>query len=214
MLTAAFVVVVLMVVLLQTSKGGIGLQTVLAQTTPQGAVDGVPTQEPSVQSAATAQETPSEIPEQQPNSTVPNGSMSPRTNSLYYAYFEKHYGWDKKLEDPIYDNETNIYNVYFADLTHDGEAEMLVLDNSYGMESVGLMVYTCQNESVVGIYGEESYIDPKGCAFGIYTSEGESYLLVCCYGEPLFSKMYDYYYLAMSIAPDGEPFVIISGASS
>ena len=211
MIAAAFVVLVLMVVLLQTSKGGIGLQTVQAQTTQQGTADGVPTQEPSVQSTPAAQETPSEIPEQQPSATVPNGSMSPRTKSLYYAYFEKYYGWNKKLEAPIYDNETNIYNVYFADLTHDGEAEMLVLDNSYGMESIGLMVYTCQNDSVVAICGQESYIDPKGCAFGIYTSEGESYLLFCCYGEPFFSKMYDYYYLAMSLVPDGEPFVLMEG---
>ena len=211
MIAAAFVVLALVVVLLQTSKGGIGLQTVQAQTTPQGTANGVPTQEPSVQSAPPAQETPSEIPEQHPNSTVPNGSMSPRTKSLYYAYFDKYFGWDNKLEDPIYDNATNKYNVYFADVTHDGEAEMLILDNTYGMEGIGLTVFTCQNDSVVGIYTAETYIDPKGWAFGIYTSEGESYLLVCCYGEPFFSMMYDYYYLAMSFVPDGEPSVIIQG---
>lgn len=214
MIMAVSAVVVLLVLLLQASRGWIGLQTVQAQTTTQGTTDDAPVQEPSVQSTLPVQEMPSEIPEQKPSSTVPNGYMSPQTKNLYYAYFDKSFGWDNKLENPVYEDATNKYNVYFADVTHDGEAEMLILDNTYGMEGIGLTVYTCQNNSVVGIYTAETYIDPKGSALGIYTSEGESYLLICCYGRPFFPKADNYYYLAMSFPPNGEAYFIIDGKLS
>ncbi|MEN6636457.1 MAG: hypothetical protein ABFC56_11435 [Clostridiaceae bacterium] len=164
-------------------------------------------QEPQTeQEPQNEQNLPTEAPEQQPRT-----EQSSRAKELYYAYFAENYGWDNKLEDPVYENATNKYNVFLADLTHDGEEEMLILDNTYGKEIINLTVFTCQNDSVVAIYTAETYFDPKGCALGIYTSEGESYLLICCYGMPFLSMTYDYYYRAMSFLPNGESFEIIHG---
>ncbi|MEA4913080.1 MAG: hypothetical protein VB061_00705 [Christensenella sp.] len=98
---------------------------------------------------------------------------------LYYDYFEKKYGWDNENVDSM-DPDSNKYNVFLADLTHDGVDEMIVVDDTiYSGEQVELIIYTCQNNHVDMLYFERSTRLPRGTDFGLYYTDKLTYLLVC-----------------------------------
>jgi hypothetical protein len=141
--------------------------------------------------------------EQNPEPDQTTQTQQPSSaKQLYYAYFAEYFGWDNKLEDPAFENATNRYNAFLADLTHDGEDEMIVLDNTYGMDGITLTVYTCRNDSVVGIYTVESTFDPRDKTLGLYENAGNAYLLVCYDGMSMFGG--EAYYHAFSFTSNGD----------
>ncbi|MEA4948412.1 MAG: zinc ribbon domain-containing protein, partial [Petrimonas sp.] len=98
---------------------------------------------------------------------------------LYYDYFEKKYGWDNENVDSMTPN-SNKYNVFLADLTHDGVDEMIVVDNTINSgEEVELIIYTCQHNQVEMIYFDRSTKMPRDKIFGLYYEDEITYLLVC-----------------------------------
>ncbi len=131
---------------------------------------------------------------------------------LYYAYFDQHFGWDNERDNPMLLNATNKYNVFLADLTHDGEDEMIVVDNTMDMDGVVLTVYTCKNNSVIAINTCESEFGPREKVFGLYDSAGSTYLFICSDGMTMMGGKA--YYQVVSLTPDGAYDELLSDSYS
>lgn len=165
-------------------------------------------QEPqTAQGPQNVQNIPTNAPEQQPQA-----EQSSNSKELYYAYFAEYFGWDNKLDEPMLLNATNKYNVYLADLTHDGEDEMIVVDNTMSMDGIVLTVFTCTNNSVVAIHTYESAFDPREKTFGLYESGGSTYLFICCDGMTMEGGKA--YYDVVSLTSDGEHNYLLSDSYS
>ena len=149
---------------------------------------------------------------------APQAMQEPQTEhtssakQLYYAYFGEHFGWDNELDEPMLLNATNKYNVYLEDLTHDGEEEMIVVDNTMDMDGIVLTVYSFKNNSVAAIHTWESAFDPREKTFGFYESAGSTYLLICSDGMTMEGGKA--YYQVVSLTPDGEYTYLLSDSYS
>lgn len=98
----------------------------------------------------------------------------------YRKFFGEKYGWENKKANPCFGNAPNKYNVFLADLTHDGIDEMIVLDDTVDDEqAVELTVYSYCDREINKIYSNSSTKMPRDKLFGLYNDDGLIYLLVC-----------------------------------
>ena len=94
-------------------------------------------------------------------------------------FFGDKFGWDNKKANPEYSSCPNKYNVYLADITHDGIDEMIVLDDTNDQEGiVELSVYSYNDGEISNIYFNSSTKMPRDKLFGLYDKDGLIFLVV------------------------------------
>ena len=125
---------------------------------------------------------------------------------LYYDFFSRTYGWDNEKDDPYMPAYSNKYNVFLADITHDGEDEMIVVDNTKDSEGIELVIYSCSGGSVDKIYTDSSATEPRGKTFGLSSDNGLTYFVVC--SDAMYVTGGEIYYRVFSLTANGNADIL------
>jgi hypothetical protein len=125
---------------------------------------------------------------------------------LYYDFFGRTYGWDNEKDAPYIPAYSNKYNVFLADITHDGEDEMIVVDNTKDYEGIELVIYSCSGGSVDKIYTDSSAMGPRGKTFGLSSDNGLTYFVVC--SDAMDMAGGEIYYRVFSLTASGNADIL------
>ena len=125
---------------------------------------------------------------------------------IYRDFFGQFYGWDNENQYAFITNQTNKYNAFLADLTHDGADELIVTDDTFG-DSIEITIYTVVQDEVRPIFGDISSYEPRAKVFGLYEKDGSTYMLVC--ENNMWQNGGDCSYRAFSLTPTGEKNILL-----